>query len=132
EIQKICGATDHPLICLTYVPAFLQGKFDQNSIIMAEISAIKNHTKVIVELANKFTADPITDDDVVEALDYCKENYDSALNNLDEAVKAVAAHDVGPLGSQLSAAAADISTCQDTFQEVTPIPSPLAAMDDIA
>ena len=93
------------------------------------MKAVQAHTQQLIEKATKIAQDPSTAPDVAEGINYCKENYDSVISNLDEAIDAMATHDVGKMNTMLSAVFSDVSTCQDTFSEVTTSPSPLTDME---
>ncbi|KAL5700868.1 hypothetical protein ACHQM5_026270 [Ranunculus cassubicifolius] len=131
KLKKICESTGNPLLCFSSLGSLVpKGPLDPVALMQNEIRACKDKAKMVLDQSEKIVADPSTAPDVAEALGYCKENYDSALLNLEEAVNGIATRDVGLMNSMLSAVIADISTCQDTFAEVTTSPNPMAEMGE--
>ncbi len=129
EVKKACDSTDNPLLCLSSVGPFLQGKFDSISILQGEIKAAEAQTKVVMQKAAEIAQNPTTAEDVKQGLTYCKENYDSTIGNLNAAIDAIVKHDKGSLTSSLSAVISDLSTCDDTFAETTTTPSPMKNLE---
>ena len=129
EVKKACDSTDNPLLCLSSVGPFLQGKFDSISILESEIKAVEAQTKKVMQKAAEIAQNPATAEDVKQGLTYCKENYDSMIDNLNAAVDAIAKHDKGTLSTALSAVISDLSTCDDTFAETTTTPSPMKKLE---
>lgn len=130
-VKKICESTGNPLLCFSSLGSMLpQGPFDPVALMQNEIKACNDKAKMVLAQSEKIAADPSTAPDVSESLGYCKENYDSALMNLEEAVKGIATRDVGLMNSMLSAVISDISTCEDTFSEISTSPNPMAEMGE--
>ncbi|KAF9604215.1 hypothetical protein IFM89_004921 [Coptis chinensis] len=131
-LKKVCDSTDYPLLCLSSVVPFLvPGKFDPVSIFQSEVKACVSHTNILMEKSKKIAADPATPPDTAKALTYCLENYDTLLSDLDKTIQALPGRDKGTMNTMLSAALTDLTTCQDTFKEVTTAPSPLADLENM-
>ncbi|XP_010464252.1 PREDICTED: putative uncharacterized protein DDB_G0290521 [Camelina sativa] len=116
EIKTICGKTDFPPLCESSVSPLLtvsQLKPDVSSVLVLAIQASINATKAAMAIVEKVAADD------------CKELYDDALANLEDATNAVKTRDIATVNTNLSAAMTDYSTCNDGFEEAGE-PNPLA------
>ncbi|KAL1211879.1 Pectinesterase 2 [Cardamine amara subsp. amara] len=119
EIKSICAKTDNPQLCESSVTPLLTPKLkpDTSSVLVLSIQASINATKVAMATVEK-----------VAAAD-CKELYDDAVTNLEDAVNAVESRDIATVNTNLSAAMTDYSTCNDGFEE-SGEPNPLADVSD--
>ncbi|XP_010486189.1 PREDICTED: predicted GPI-anchored protein 58 [Camelina sativa] len=115
EIKTICGKTDFPPLCESSVSPLLpaQLKPDVSSVLVLAIQASVNATRAAMAIVEKLAADD------------CKELYDDALANLEDATNAVKSRDFATVNTNLSAAMTDYSTCNDGFEEAGE-PNPLA------
>ncbi|XP_010524736.1 PREDICTED: putative pectinesterase/pectinesterase inhibitor 26 [Tarenaya hassleriana] len=120
EFKNICEKTDFPALCESSIQPLVKGeiKIDPESVLLLAIQASIEATKKAL----------ITAGEVADAAD-CKELYDDAVMNLEDAVNAVKSRDPDTVNSDLSAALTDYSTCNDGFEE-TGEPNPLADVGD--
>lgn len=72
-------------------------------------------TKVALSLAKRLAKRPGTPPYMVSILKECKESYDSALYNYEEAMIALPKRDIGRMNSMLSAVITDVGDCEDEF-----------------
>lgn len=63
---------------------------------------------------------------MADVLDLCVDNYESLLEDLNDASAAVDDGDYGRLESVVSAAIADVVTCFDAFTDSSELESPMA------
>lgn len=73
-------------------------------------------------------AEGTKDASTASSLEDCRESYDDALSNLQNAVDALVGHDIGTVSVMLSAALQDYSACDDDFEGGT---NPMADMDNM-
>ncbi|XP_010026090.2 pectinesterase inhibitor [Eucalyptus grandis] len=118
-VADICHQTDYPDICISSVGAHLKGPADVLSLLTAEIEACTEKMKSAAAEVTKLAADPSASPATKMALSACDENYSSALDSLSSAQEAIAAHDAGTLNSELSAVITFVTTCDDSFAEMT-------------
>lgn len=129
-VVDVCHRTDYPDICISSVRAHLKGTANPLSMLAAEIEDCTEKTKSAAAEVAKFAADASASPAEKMALSTCKENYGFARDSLTNAKKAIAAHDVGTLNSELSAVITFASTCDDAFVEMS-VKSPLTGADRI-
>lgn len=98
------------------------------------IKAGTEQTKQAIATAAKMANESKSDPRTLSRLDDCKEIYDDALDNLQEAMDAIPLKDVGTIATMVSAAISDYGTCDDGFTgQPNPIPegvSPLAKINE--
>lgn len=130
-LKKICDVTDNPLLCVSSVIPYLSGKIDPVSILQLQIKACGNQTHAALQEVLKLIKDPSTSTIASTCLQQCQETYNDALDNLQNAISAIAARDKGTLNSMLSAAMTDYETCEDGFAELPISSSPMAVADEL-
>lgn len=134
RIKSLCDKTDHPALCLATIGPFFSGKSDVISVIEMLIKASTEQTKQAIATAEKMATDSKSDPRAVSRFNDCKEIYDDALDNLQEAIDALAEKDVGTISTMISAAISDYGTCDDGFTgQPNPIPegvSPMAKINE--
>ncbi|XVF38850.1 hypothetical protein REPUB_Repub20aG0137600 [Reevesia pubescens] len=116
RIKALCGKTDEPALCLATISPVFNGKTDIPSVAEMLINAATDQTKQAIATATKMATDPkYSDPKTVSGFNDCKEIYDDALDNMQEALDAIADNDVGTVATMLSAAISDYGTCDDGF-----------------
>ncbi|XP_022761270.1 vegetative cell wall protein gp1-like [Durio zibethinus] len=135
EIKSLCGKTDQPALCLATISPFFNGKTDLASVIGMLIKAGIEQTKQAIATAAKMATDPkYSNPKTLSKLNDCKEIYDDALDNMQEAIEAIPLKDVGTIETMISAAISDYGTCDDGFTgQPNPIPegvSPMAKINE--
>ncbi|EOY06708.1 hypothetical protein QUC31_016125 [Theobroma cacao] len=134
QILSLCGKTDHAALCLACVAPFYNGKSDLSSVVEMLIKAGTEQTKQAIAIAAKMANDPKSDPKTVAKLNDCKEIYDDALDNMQEAIDAIPLKDVGTIATMISATISDFGTCDDGFTgQPNPIPdgvSPMAKINE--
>ncbi|XWS38941.1 hypothetical protein CRYUN_Cryun18bG0006900 [Craigia yunnanensis] len=134
QVKSLCEKTDQPALCLASIAPFFNGKSDLPSVIEMLIKAGTEQTKQAIATATKMAADPKSDPKTMSRFNDCKENYDDALDNMEEATDAIPLKDVGTIATMVSAAISDYGTCDDGFTgQPNPIPegvSPMAKINE--
>ncbi|KAL4643117.1 hypothetical protein ACB092_02G070500 [Castanea dentata] len=128
-IKKICDSTDNPALCLSTLAPFLSGKTDPISVLEMAIKACTQHVKDAIATASVLTNvhKASTDSGNIPFFKDCTEMYNDALDNLQSAMDAIPARDIGTINTMLSAALSDFVTCEDEFSGET---SELSPYDD--
>ena len=134
RIKSLCDKTDQSALCIASIAPFFNGKSDLPSVIEMLIKAGTEQTKQAIATAAKMATDSKSDPKTVSRLNDCKEIYDDALDNLQEATDAIPLKDVGTIATMVSAAISDYGTCDDGFTgQPNPIPegvSPMAKINE--
>ncbi|GAV83071.1 PMEI domain-containing protein [Cephalotus follicularis] len=128
-IQKVCKVTSHPTECVTAILPLFNGHTDPISVLMLEIQALANQTRQSIDKATEISEDSSTSSLTVTCLKTCIDMYQTAIDDLQSALDAIAARDRGTLNSFLSAVYTDIDTCSDTFAEQDDLVSPMDETD---
>jgi len=128
-IKKICDSTDHPALCLSTLAPFLSGKTDPISVLEMAIKACTQHVNDAIATASVLTNvhKASTYSGYIPIFKDCTEMYNDALDNLQSAMDAIPARDIGTINIMLSAALSDFVTCEDEFSGET---SELSPYDD--
>lgn len=100
-------------------------------ILQLQIKACDNQTRIALQEVLELIKDPSTSTIASTCLQQCQETYNDALDNLQNAVSAIAARDKGTLNSMLSAVITDYETCEDGFAELPISSSPMAVADEL-
>lgn len=133
-VKGLCDKTDLPPLCLSSIAPFFNGKTDVTSVIEMLIKSATEQTKQAITTARTMANGAKSDPKKLSMFNDCFEIYDDALDNLQEAVDAIPAKDIGTLETMVSAAISDYSTCDDGFTgQPNPIPdgvSPMAKVND--
>lgn len=128
-LKKICDSTDNPALCLSTLAPFLSDKTDPISVLEMAIKACTQHVKDAIATALVLTNvhKASTDSGNIPIFKDCTEMYNDALDNLQSAMDAIPARDIGTINTMLSAALTDFVTCEDEFSGET---SELSPYDD--
>ncbi|KAF4359939.1 hypothetical protein G4B88_028690 [Cannabis sativa] len=123
EIKKICDNTDYPSLCVASLTPFLsgRGKAEPISLLGLAIKATTVHAKKALAMASKLAAAPGASKGDVMSLESCKEIYDDAISNLENANEAVGSRDIGTVNSMMSAVVTDSENCEDSFDGDSPL-----------
>ncbi|KAK7303686.1 hypothetical protein RJT34_14599 [Clitoria ternatea] len=129
RVRQICSHTDYPDICVSTVPPFISHKdhFDVMKVLEASIMACSTQTKFALNMVEKHVGSSAR---IEAVLADCKEEYNAALVNLGRAMDAIPTRDLGTVTVMLSAVMADVSTCENGFEELK-LGSPLANHEGI-
>ncbi|XVF62458.1 hypothetical protein PTKIN_Ptkin09bG0009400 [Pterospermum kingtungense] len=132
QIKALCDKTNYVPLCLSSITPFFNGKTDLISVIGMLIKASTEQTKQAIATATAMANEAKSDARKLSNFEDCKEVYDDALDNLQEAVDAIPVHDIGTLLTMVSAAVSDYGTCDDGFTgQPNPIPDGVSPMADI-
>lgn len=128
-IKKICDSTDYPALCLSTLAPFLSDKTDPISVLEMAIKACTQHVNDAIATASVITNvhKARTDSGNIPIFKDCIGMYNDALDNLQSAMDAIPARDIGTINIMLSAALSDFVTCEDEFNGET---SELSPYDD--
>ncbi|EXB71065.1 Pectinesterase inhibitor [Morus notabilis] len=130
RLKRLCFQTDYPSLCLSSLSPFLAGKsFSITSALAAAIKAASQHAKQAAATAAKLAASREANEDDKEAIGTCKDSYEDALDNLQQAAEAVPSQDIGTVNSMLSAVVTDSENCGDAT-EGTEAGTKLSKYDD--
>ncbi|XP_077217740.1 pectinesterase inhibitor-like [Tasmannia lanceolata] len=131
-LKEICGHTDNPDLCVSTVSPLLpsNGVIDATTVLSLEIKACTQHTQDAIAAAKKFATSPGTPPAIATNLGVCSDTYSDALDQLQSATDAIAAHDSHMVNIMLSAAMSDFSSCEDGFMETPGLVSPISSYSD--
>ncbi|GLU08508.1 hypothetical protein SLE2022_254160 [Rubroshorea leprosula] len=115
EVQKICEKTDYPLLCTSALNPVFNGNTDPLNVIELLIKSASQQTKSAQGTVSQKASTPGLDQKTAAAYADCKDIYDEALDNLQEALDAIASKDIPTIQTMLSAAISDFSSCDDGF-----------------
>ncbi|XP_059626928.1 vegetative cell wall protein gp1 [Cornus florida] len=124
-IMNICHSTDYPLLCLSSIKPYVNGRNDPLSVLEMAIKASVEHTKLALSALERL-ATTSRCPAPRSALDCCKDSYDDALENIYTALDAVPARDIGTVNTMLSAAITDLGDCEDEYSGMSSL-LPIAA-----
>ncbi|XP_047330187.1 uncharacterized protein LOC124933787 [Impatiens glandulifera] len=127
ELERMCKSTDYINLCLNTLSPSLNGKNDVDSVIRAAINVAMDYTKVGVSIAEKLEADPSVTGRLASTIGDCKDGYNDALDNFQEALDSLPDKDLGRMNSVLSAAITDFSDIGDFLDGLN---SPLIDLGD--
>ncbi|OWM62851.1 pectinesterase 3-like [Punica granatum] len=117
-LNSICKKTDYFVECFSTIAPLLKGRpINAMVALKAEIQAANMKFREAKRLVEKLTASPTTSKTTKECLSVCTENFDSALESLQDSLQAIAQRDRGSLSSQLSAVTTYVETCNDAFTD---------------
>jgi len=128
-IDQICMHTDYPDICLATIQPLisLNLNFELIDVLGAAIKVCTLQVKLTI---SKVAAHAAKNPEVASAVSDCKEQYNSALDNLQKAADAIASRDLGTITVMLSAVMADVSTCESSFEDLKASPSSTMSSND--
>ncbi|XP_021904518.1 uncharacterized protein LOC110819585 [Carica papaya] len=135
NIETICSGTDYFTECLLgiipHFNDFAKEGINPSSVLKMEMATLCDKATETVKEVTTMREHSSTSLVVSGILDTCVENYESLLEDLKDAVRALEIHDLGRLESLVSATLQDIVTCSDSFHERPGVRSPLADGDDL-
>ncbi|AES65002.1 putative pectinesterase [Medicago truncatula] len=128
-IDQICMHTDYPDICLATIQPLISINlnFELIDVLGAAIKVCTLQVKLTI---SKVAAHAAKNPEVASAVADCKEQYNSALDNLQKAADAIASRDLGTITVMLSAVMADVSTCESAFEDLKASPTSTMSSND--
>nr|KJB38314.1 hypothetical protein B456_006G248200 [Gossypium raimondii] len=132
KLQKICGKTDYPIECLTSIIPFLDENVDMipMSILKAEIDAIHNKTKEVLDKTYELSMNPPTSRLLPLCLKTCINNYNAILESKQRILDAISMGDANELSMELSHNMEHVFACEEEFKEAK-IESPMAELNSL-
>ncbi|XP_008780166.1 uncharacterized protein LOC103699958 [Phoenix dactylifera] len=124
-VSNVCKRAEFPRLCEAFVPKLRTATAE--SVIETTVRAAVSGAKDAKVLADKLMDSPTTDNEVKGGLDVCRQNFEMLLLDLQkglENLKGAGSHN--NLMSNLSAALADIDSCDDSFNEAPGLKSPVS------
>ncbi|KAL1226238.1 hypothetical protein V5N11_017707 [Cardamine amara subsp. amara] len=128
--KDLCKNTDYNNECIAAILPDLKKRADEGGDGFEPMDVLRMETESLFKKANatldymkRVMEDSKTSMPVKEAMSVCVENYES--------LRAMDGGDYGRLGSVLSAAISDVSTCSDTFMDLPGVESPTASLDEL-
>ncbi|KAL7104832.1 hypothetical protein ACP275_07G006300 [Erythranthe tilingii] len=118
KVKKICDSTDHSSLCLTTIAPLLKGKDDVPSVLEVSIGVGSKLSDYALSLAKTMSEKPGTPPQVLSVLKDCKDSYDTAAYNYQNAVDALHEKDIGTMNSMLSAVITNVGDCEDGFSSI--------------
>ncbi|KAL5097856.1 hypothetical protein RYX36_002183 [Vicia faba] len=118
-IEQICMHTEYPDICLATINPLLTQNFDMINVLEAAIKACSIQIKLTIAKVAKHAA---RNPEVANAVFECKDQYKNAMDNLQKAMDALPARDLGTVTVMLSTVMADVSTCESAFEDLKESP----------
>lgn len=119
-IEQICMHTEYPDICLATINPLLTQNFDMINVLEAAIKACSIQIKLTIAKVAKHAA---RNPEVANAVFECKDQYKNAMDNLQKAMDALPARDLGTVTVMLSTVMADVSTCESAFEDMKQSPN---------
>ncbi|XP_031264500.1 pectinesterase inhibitor 1 [Pistacia vera] len=111
EITKICNSTDRPALCVKFITPLYSS--DTLSVLDKTITATAHQIKLARAAITNLAKTPTLQSTKQSDYEDCKESYEDALENLQNAKNAIPQLDIGTINSMLSAAVTDFSDCDD-------------------
>ncbi|KAJ0033899.1 hypothetical protein Pint_24361 [Pistacia integerrima] len=111
EITKICNSTDRPALCVKFITPLYSS--DTLSVLDKTITATAHQIKLARAAITNLAKTPTLQSTKQSDYQDCKESYEDALENLQNAKNAIPQLDIGTINSMLSAAVTDFSDCDD-------------------
>ncbi|KAI4372025.1 hypothetical protein MLD38_010312 [Melastoma candidum] len=108
------------------VKGFVKGEPSLISVLNAEVDACAKETKAAIAKVEKLSKAASSGEK--KTLSICKENYEFAIDSLENVRKAISARDLGTLNAELGAVVTYASTCDDAYSESKYV-SPLTEVD---
>ncbi|KAK8281612.1 hypothetical protein GOBAR_AA32050 [Gossypium barbadense] len=132
KLQKICEKTDYPIECLTSIISFLDENVDMipMSILKAEIDAIHNKTKEVLDKTYELSMNPPTSRLLPLCLKTCINNYNAILESKQRILDAITMGDANELSMELSHNMEHVFACEEEFKEAK-IESPMAELNSL-
>ncbi|WCJ22331.1 hypothetical protein M5689_004426 [Euphorbia peplus] len=128
-LNKICEITDFQSECLTSIAPFHTGQTDPISVLKMEMQALRRGFQKASSDAQRMSDSPGASESVKSSLDACLDMYESGMFELDDALTAIADHDIPKLKVVLSATISNINACDETFSETTGADFPVREVD---
>lgn len=124
-VSSVCKNAEFPWLCGSFVPKLRTVTVE--SVIEATIEAAISSARDAKALADELMDSPITDSEVKGGLDVCRQNFGTLVLDLQKGLENL---DGGgshlELMDNLSAALADIDSCDDGFDEAPGMKSPVS------
>ncbi|EYU29652.1 hypothetical protein MIMGU_mgv1a027137mg [Erythranthe guttata] len=118
KVKKICDSTDHSSLCLTTIAPLLKGKDDVPSVLEVSIGVGSKLSDYALSLAKTMSEKPGMPPQVLSVIKDCKDSYDTAAYNYQNAVDALHEKDIGTMNSMLSAVITNVGDCEDGFSSI--------------
>ncbi|KAL1807433.1 hypothetical protein ACET3Z_024423 [Daucus carota] len=115
EVKRICDATDYPDVCQAVFNRY-SGPTDFVSLLNIAIGAGLDIARAATGTAENMSTQQGAPTDHASVYSDCKDSYDSASIDFQNALDALPVKDVGTLNTMLSAAITDASDCQDSLE----------------
>ncbi|XP_068660108.1 pectinesterase inhibitor 1-like [Aristolochia californica] len=130
-MKAICANTDYPDVCETYIKPFNldAGSINAKTVVGMLLRACTEQTNAATAEATRLMSDSSISESIKAYVRVCKDTYSDALDNLDDAIAALASGDKNTFNIMVSAAMTDFGSCEDGFEEIE-AESPLSALDD--
>ncbi|KAG1347029.1 putative pectinesterase/pectinesterase inhibitor 26 [Cocos nucifera] len=124
-VCNVCRRAEFPRLCESFVPEVRTVTAD--SVIEATVQAAISRAQVAKALADKLMDSPSTDSEVKGGLDMCRQNFEMLVLDLQKVLENLkGTGSRNDLMSNLSAALADIDSCDESFNESPGRKSPVS------
>jgi pectinesterase inhibitor-like protein len=125
EIKNICNeGGDKTTRCIETLSKLFQGPFDVVKALEIEVNATLGTAKAIFDNINTLLNDSSTDKGAIDALNICREEYDSMLDSIKSALESVLQKHFADAYSQMSAVISYKSACQLGWDESPGVQKP--------
>lgn len=127
SISGICHNTDYADVCF----ATLRGHEDETdtpSVLRILIQAAQDKTHAALDEVDRLESDPGSSTGLKSILSDCRDSYNDALENFQNALDAIPSSDVGSINSMLSASVTDFGDIDD-FLDGYEVPLPVMNAD---
>ncbi|KAI3696595.1 hypothetical protein L6452_28993 [Arctium lappa] len=126
-VTNVCRKTEYPDQCISTVSPFLKGNSDISTILDRTMKSTAWLIKLGSIHSQRLSNAPGKPKDEIKILKSCKDNYDNALSDFQEAMKALACKDLERMNSMLKAVLSELEDCRDEYLGKT---FPLTTYDD--
>ncbi|KAI4301515.1 hypothetical protein L6164_034788 [Bauhinia variegata] len=117
-VSNLCKDAENITLCINTIAPFMHGQADPVKALEIEIDALFKQTEKVDGIVTKLIAyNHGGNKNLADTLKVCKDNYNSNLDDIKKAVKAVKKVDIGTAQSMLSSVIGVSETCKDTFRE---------------
>lgn len=115
-LKKICDSTDYPDVCLSTLGPLAGPASDAASVLGVAIKAGSDFAKTAIATADTLATKPGTPPDEASSIKDCKDSYDDASYNFQNAADAFPKKDIGTMNTMLSAALTNVEDCKDALE----------------
>ncbi|KAG8656337.1 uncharacterized protein LOC110612676 [Manihot esculenta] len=130
SLEKICGVTEDPRKCISFMAPYTPGSTDAVSVVAMIMEAIYKQVDRAIVISKKAAKNPSQSPVISSCLNKCVESYNKVIDDLGNAMAASTAHDMKSVDDLLAAASSNFGFCDETFHKNGIQESPMEEIDE--